>query len=478
MSTRLARTERLPQAAGARGASTQKAGVPLATKGLLAALAVLFLCSLSLPNVIFLGGIRLTPYRFLLLVGFVPIMLAWMQGQGGEKRSFDYCMILSILWSMLALIVIHGFDRGGEAAIILMIEGMGAFFLARVAIRNTTDFTKMLKLHLLILLVLFPFSIFETMTGRPLIVEIAQKIGPAVSIISDPSRMGLERVQGPFEHSILYGAFCASAFGGAYYVLKSGLFSKIVTVPIIVASTVISVSSAALLAVVFQFVLIIYDHATRTIHRRWTIFGWGMAALYVLIDMLSNRNPFHVVVSYLTFNTGSAYNRILIWRYGTDNVAKNPLFGLGFNDWERPHWMGASVDNFWLLLAMRHGLPTIIFLIAATFLILRKISWADLRSPLPRNCRAAYLTVMGGMILASATVHYWNAMYVWFIFLIGSGSFLLDIQETGDAKEETSSKRSKPNRSSKTEAPLPDAPEIDTAAQPTSRYTRGNLKTK
>lgn len=116
------------------------------------------------------------------------------------------------------------------------------------------------------------------------------------------------------------------------------------------------------------------------------------------------------------------------------NVAMNPVFGMGLGEWTRPGWMGSSVDNFWLLITMRHGLPAFIPLALATILILRKISWARLDHPFEQACRAAVLTTLGGMLLASGTVHFWNAMYVWFIFLIGSGTYLIDL---GDANEAT-----------------------------------------
>ena len=48
-------------------------------------------------------------------------------------------------------------------------------------------------------------------------------------------------------------------------------------------------------------------------------------------------------------------------------VGRHPVFGIGLNDWTRPWWRAkmASFDNFWLLQAMRFGLPTLIFLALA-----------------------------------------------------------------------------------------------------------------
>jgi len=51
-------------------------------------------------------------------------------------------------------------------------------------------------------------------------------------------------------------------------------------------------------------------------------------------------------------------------------VRAHPVFGIGYGDWARPNWIPASVDNFWLLTAMRHGVPGLGFLAAAFILVL------------------------------------------------------------------------------------------------------------
>ena len=59
--------------------------------------------------------------------------------------------------------------------------------------------------------------------------------------------------------------------------------------------------------------------------------------------------------------------RVHIWHYGTPSVLNYPIFGTGFNDWERPSWMGGSIDNFWFVCAVRYGIPGFLFM-AAGFL--------------------------------------------------------------------------------------------------------------
>ncbi|MFV2003458.1 MAG: O-antigen ligase family protein, partial [Paracoccaceae bacterium] len=189
---------------------------------------------------------------------------------------------------------------------------------------------------------------------------------------------------------------------------------------------IFSLSTGALLALVSQLVFIGWEMTTRRIARRWTIFAALAVLGYFTIDLLSNRTPFHVLVSYASFNSASAYNRILIWQFGTENVWANPIFGLGLGDWARPSWMSPSVDNFWLLTAMRYGLPTIISFVLALVLILRRVSLAPLTTPLERACRAGYLVAFGGVVLAGSTVHYWQAIAAFMLFFFGAGVWMIN----------------------------------------------------
>lgn len=170
---------------------------------------------------------------------------------------------------------------------------------------------------------------------------------------------------------------------------------------------------------------------------------FGMfAAIYLWIDLMSNRSPFHVFVTYLTFSTQSAYNRINIWNYGTAEVARHPWFGIGLGDWIRAPWMSDSMDNFWLLIAVRYGLPSLGFLLA---LMLGMIWVIAQRKNLPQewwNARHAWAFTLFGITVAAGTVHLWNALFVLFLFLIGSGMWLYDT----DPEMENTPNKDKSNR--------------------------------
>ena len=47
---------------------------------------------------------------------------------------------------------------------------------------------------------------------------------------------------------------------------------------------------------------------------KWKLLALLGVLAYIVVDLLSNRSPIQVLISYGTFNQGTAYNRVLIWR--------------------------------------------------------------------------------------------------------------------------------------------------------------------
>ena len=77
-----------------------------------------------------------------------------------------------------------------------------------------------------------------------------------------------------------------------------------------------------------------------------------------------------VLARVVAFSSSTAWNRYLIWQFGSAELMRHPIFGMGlFEDWQRAPWMPASIDNHWLLMSMRYGLPGIGLLLGAYFYI-------------------------------------------------------------------------------------------------------------
>ena len=94
------------------------------------------LISLLLPPElsIELGGLRLSGYRIVLLIMFVPMLYALMLRPSVRMSYADWGMIFVSVWSLLALVVHEGLVEAIEKGGILIVEMFGSYLIARIYI--------------------------------------------------------------------------------------------------------------------------------------------------------------------------------------------------------------------------------------------------------------------------------------------------------------------------------------------------------
>lgn len=384
-----------------------------------------------------LGSLRLSAYRIVLLVMFIPMLITLMSGKRGKPHLFDALAFGHAGLALLALINWGGLQQGIESGGIYIVEFVGSYLMGRLYIRSYEDFRALAQAYVMTVVVMLAFTIPEALTSVHILHDgIASATGGAPAPYID-QRMGLERTFGPFDHPILYGVFSASAFSLAYFVLAEkrltnwGGMSKVLGVAV---ATFLSASGGPYVVLMMQMFVAAWERVFGKIKGRWKMLFGLFGVVYICIDLFSNRTPFHVFVTYFTFSTVSAYNRILLFEFGTAEVARHPLLGVGLGDWVRPVWMSDSMDNFWLLIAMRYGLPAWSLLVG---LMLGLIFAVARRKGLPdswKRARHAWAFTLFGISVAAATVHLWNALFVLFLFLIGAGAWLYDAKLQPQAK--------------------------------------------
>jgi hypothetical protein len=391
----------------------------------------LFFFGMMMPTSvgISLGSLRLSVFRMVLLVMFVPMLITLFSGRRGKPHIFDALALGHAGLALISLINWGGLQQGIESGGIYVVEFAGAYLLGRLYIRSYEDFRAFAQAYVLTVVGMLAFTIPEALTSVHILHDgIAGVTGGAPAPYIE-QRMGLERTFGPFDHPILYGVFSAAAFSMAYFVLAEkrltnwGGMAKVIGVA---GATFLSASGGPYVVLMMQMFVAAWERVFGRIAGRWRMLFALFGVIYVCIDLFSNRTPFHVFVTYFTFSTVSAYNRILLFEYGTAEVARHPFLGVGLGDWVRPVWMSDSMDNFWLLIAMRYGLPAWALLVG---LMLGLIFAVGRRKGLPpawKRARHAWAFTLFGITVAAATVHLWNALFVLFLFLIGSGAWLYD----------------------------------------------------
>jgi hypothetical protein len=419
-------------AAGARAQEKHQRDQPeRAVKRGLSGLVVVFLCSLAIPWIIDIGPLRMSVYRLVLIAALLPCIAMWISGKAGRIRVADVSLLLFCFWCFVSLSVVHGLDYSPQSAGITFIETMGPFLLGRCFIRNADDFYAAARVLFVVVLLLLPFAAYESFSGQNLLMQMFSTVMPSFPDVTMRPRWGLRRVQAVFEHPILFGVFCCSAFSLTHLVLGYGksMASRWTKTGVVAAAVFLSLSSGPLSAMALQGLLIFWNWLLRGIEIRWKILYGGFAGVYMTISLLSNQSVPEFYVHYFAFSQDTGWDRLFIWQYGTASVGAHPFFGIGYNDYVRPEWMEPSIDMFWLINFVRFGIPGGVLMLLAFWSVFLPLAFKGGLDDRCATYRMAHLLTMTGLFVAGWAVHFWFAPYVLFLFLLGGGVWLLDTPE-------------------------------------------------
>ena len=389
-----------------------------------------YLFSIILPIGFELGSFHLSVTRLLLIVVIVPLGVNLLRGCYGKLLATDLLFALHIAWVSVALIinntpeVLQSFGSMG-------LEFMGGYMVGRAYIRDQKSFVALCKLIGALIMFCLPVAVFEALSGIPVFIQILDQL-PWVSPPTDLAiqrRFGIERVQVSFEHPIHWGLFNSLAAALCFVGLKTTYNRWLRTLLLggAVLGSLLSVSSGAILSIILQIGIIGWACIFHNLHRKWLLLFILFLAAYVSVDLASNRTPLQVFMTYATFSAHSAYWRSTVFDWGLVNIQMHPVFGLGVKDWLRPVWMHTpSIDNFWLLITMRFGIPAFCFLITGYTWALWRISRRSFDQHPDINChRHAWVICMVGLSFALTTVHIWGAIYSLTFFFFGAGMWLV-----------------------------------------------------
>jgi hypothetical protein len=399
---------------------------------------VLLIASLLCPTELsaYVAGLRLPPHRIALIILFPWALYRLATLPGLKVRGFDHAMIaFNVL--LLAVFAHHGIQYlgpdlipsnglvyGGSQAL----EGLVGYLVARVWIRDVEQFRASLKLLVAAAMAAGAIALPETLLGQHFTHDLLQGITGYVHPRDTEQRLGLTRAYGTFDHPIHLGTFCASVMALAWYSVRTSA-ARWGRVTAIVAATFTALSSAPLLICAVQGLFIGWDSLTRGVARR-ALMTWGLVGvLYFAASLVMTRSPIAFIATGMTLDSWTGYYRLVIWENGLENVWANPWIGLGLADWERPGWMAsASVDAFWLVIAMRTGIPTFLLLSLAIGLLVHAVVKRGTGSaePAVRAFARAWIFSLIALSLAACTVHLWNAVYAYFFFFLGLAGWMGD----------------------------------------------------
>jgi hypothetical protein len=378
-------------------------------------------------------GLNLTPLRILLIAAVIPAVVLVCRRRDLRWSSFDWALILLVFWIFLALSVNNGMERGLKYGGALALEALGGYLIARAYIWSADQFQRMLKGYVVLIIIVGLFAIPEALSGIRVFSFLGTGAYNSLALVNDnPTyhRLGLFRAGVTFDHPILYGVFCATALGMVWYAFLDNR-NRWLLLGGIFAATFLAVSSAPLLACIFTAAFIAWEKASRPIVQRTAITLWCTAAAAGIMQLFASRSLVAVLLPVVSLDHWTAYYRLLIWEYASNNIAENPYFGIGLNDWARPRWMPPSVDSYWLVIAMMGGLPAITFLVAFVLILLARVHQRiDRAESVERwRMRFAWTAAVLALCLQAFTVHYWGAMHSFFFFVLGSGAWMANAKE-------------------------------------------------
>lgn len=399
-----------------------------------------YLLTVILPVGFNIGSVAMTDLRVLLMLTVLPTTVKLFAGKYGKVYPVDYLFYLHILWASVALLKNNpGLALQNVGA--FSVEFLGGYALARAYIRTPAAFVALIRAVVLLIFIALPFAFYEAKTGSSLILTWLSKLPGfwTVAEVNIEKRMGLNRVQVYFAHPIHFGLFCSSVLSLTFVAMR-GILSdgaRYLASMAVCVCVFLSLSSGALLAALLQMELVLWAYLMRRNEARWKILLAIFAVIYVVIDLGSNRTPLKVFMTYATFSTHNAYYRSIIFEWGMINVWANPIFGLGLRNWIRPHYMrSGSMDNFWLVMAVRYGIPGFLTIALGYADAIYRVGRRKLTPGTHvSNMRIAWMFTFIGLCFTLMTVHIWTSVYSYVFFLLGAGMWMASTSD--DSAPET-----------------------------------------
>lgn len=382
-----------------------------------------FLITLCLPSTIagYMGTFLITPYRVYMIVLLPYLLYKLFTDRALKAGAADFLLISYSLWTAFCMIsnIEGGYQRAGQ----MILESVSAYILARVTIRSIDDLLYVVKWLFVLTTLAFVLAIPEAITRKKFIMDITSSLTGmpyAQYAIEADVRLGLRRPQAFFSNTILYGLFCSSAIAMVWYTSKS-VRSRLFKIAIMIGATAMSLSSAPLLAMNVQFVMIAGEYFTRGLKNRVAFTLIVSAVVTTIFDVTTKSGVVGFIVNHLSFNQASAYNRVLIWDWGMYNIKANPIFGLDADNWVRAEYMKPSCDNYWIVVTMMGGIPAFLLLVAGIWAIVWKWGKINVRAlpPIYTKIRIGWFFCYIAFAFTGLSVMFFGGLQPLFFFLLG-----------------------------------------------------------
>jgi len=383
----------------------------------------LFFVTLCIPGSLNIG-IRMTPYRFYLIAMAVPMILRFREDRTLRITAVDVVFFLAIFWRSLSLLVNHQTSEILNAGSSFL-EIFFGYMLGRVFIRGAADYRYFFKCFLITLVFFLPFALGELIFRQRFLRNLAGLVltNEPIDASGSSVRYGFLRVRVSFDHAILFGNFCAIGFVNMFYLFRDEFFVKYLRMAFVGAMAVLSLSSSAVLILFLQSGLIFYERVMRFLPYRWVLMALGAVTVWFSFQLVFSMSIPEYIATELVYSSASGTARIDQLRFGLLEIYRNPIFGIGLRPYAHAFWRSDSVDSFYLWLAMKSGVPALIFFVVALVLHFLNISFARLANKDEESIRIGYQIGLLCQLLAIGVVFIWGIANVFVMMYIGAGAW-------------------------------------------------------
>lgn len=403
-------------------AKPSSAGVSPGTRWVIA----LFFAVLLIPGSFYIG-IRMSPFRLFLLVMAVPMLLRLRNDPTIRLTVVDVLVFLSIFWRVVALLGNHGLDEI-VFAFATFSELFLGYLLGRAYIRNVADFRWFFSCFLAGLVFLLPFALLEMVTQTRVLrnlwgLVLIQAESPVVAQI----RFGVMRAITVFEHPTIFGGFCAIGFANLYYLYLKRFPLNFLFAAFVAFMSGLAISSSSVIVLGLQAALIFYDRLIRSsVTYKWFFLVLFVVVIWYSFSLITGKTVPEYIITEIMFSPISGEARTIHYIYGSQEVLRHPLFGVGLNNWSSPYWLSQNIDSFWLSLSVRYGLPALILTLSALIMHLLMVFRSTRLDEDELNVRTGYMISFGCTVLMFSSVSFFSATLVFFMVFCGAGAWIYD----------------------------------------------------
>jgi hypothetical protein len=386
----------------------------------------LFFVALFIPGN-FEMGVRMSPYRLYLIAMAIPAVLRYRADPTLRLTAVDALMFLACAWRSLSVFANHGMSEIPFAGASFM-ELFFGYLLGRVYIRNAAAYKYLFQCYLVFLAVSLPFAVLEAVLRRRVLRDIFSVVffHSERSMDGGQIRFGLLRPLVSFEHALLFGTFCAIGLGNVFYIYKDEAMKKWPLVFFVTCITFLAISTSSIINVFMQYGMIVYNNTLRAFRTRWLWAILGSLLFLLMFRTIFGMNIIEYAALELALSEAAGATRLGQIEWGLKEVYRNPVFGIGLDEWVRPFWQSSVFDNFWLATMVRAGVPAAAFLVLV-FLVhtLAALSARQL-SDVEARVRTGHLIPLVALFFTLGMHGLWGGMLVFVMFYIGAGAWIYD----------------------------------------------------